>query len=349
MPQVINIKEKDNILIVAPHPDDECIGAGGILALFPGNCRIIVLSDGREGQGDIAPEKMKEIRRAEFVNEMRAAGIKKYQMLDYEDGTLMQHTDCLEKIDLSFFSKIFVTGIHDNHPDHTAACISICNALRRQKNKWTELYLYEVHSPLQQITHILDISEVMDKKLNLIRYHQSQLEELPYDRMAKSMAEFRALQNRFSGKYMEAYTYMSPEYALDDSVIDLERRLQKSILFYWVFNRWMELKIKGHNTAEFLEDLGYHTIAVYGYAELGRLLCRELFETKIEVAYVLDKKVVQTEEGLPIYMPGKGLPKVDSVVITAVYYFDEIKKELLEMGFQNIISFRELLEREKLK
>ncbi len=52
----------------------------------------------------------------------------------------------------------------------------------------------------------------------------------------------------------------------------------------------MELKLKGYSVASILRTFGYNTIAVYGYAELGRLLCCELANTEIGVAYILDKK-----------------------------------------------------------
>lgn len=58
---------------------------------------------------------------------------------------------------------------------------------------------------------MLDITDVLDRKLHLIRFHQSQLRGLAYDKMAKSMAEYRALQNRREGHYIEAYTCMGPE------------------------------------------------------------------------------------------------------------------------------------------
>ena len=35
---------------------------------------------------------------------------------------------------------------------------------------------------------------------------------------------------------------------------------------------------------------------------------------------------------------------VDAVVVTAVYYFEEIKNELMQLGFDNIISLRTLVE-----
>ncbi len=343
--QILSVKEDDKLLIIAPHPDDECIGPGGILALYPHLCKVIVLTDGRQGQGDIAPEIEKEIRKREFANEMLEAGISDYEMLDYEDGSLMQHTDCLECVDLTSFTKIFVTGIHDNHPDHTASCISVRQALKKQAITDVEIYLYEVHSPLQEVTHMADITEVIEKKLTLIRCHKSQLTSLSYDKMAKSLAEYRALQNRAAGCYFETYAYMSPVDQLDNGTVELEKKLQKSVLFYWVFTRWMDLKIRGVGIADILNRLKYNKIAVYGYAELGQLLCKELINTKIQVSYLIDKKVKDTGiENLPVYAPQRELPEVDAIVVTAVYYFDEIQKELLHMGYRNVISFRNLLE-----
>lgn len=343
--QTLTINNNDRLLIVAPHPDDECIGPGGLLALYPQLCKVVVLTDGRQGQGDTPPEVEKQIRKQEFVSEMQKAGVSDYEMLEYEDGGLMQHTDCLEKLDLTPFSKIFVTGIHDNHPDHTAAFVSVQQAVKKQGITDVEIYLYEVHAPLRETTHILDITRVLEKKLSLIRCHQSQLTSLPYDKMARCLAEYRALQNRADGCYFESYTYMSPLDDPDSSTVELEKKWQKSVLFYWILTRWMDWKIAGKRIADVLLKQNWRQIAVYGYAELGQLLCRELAEGEVHVSYLLDKRVADSGiKNLPVYIPQSGLPQVDAVVVTAVYYFDEIREELSKMGYQNIISFRTLLE-----
>lgn len=63
------IKKTDKILIIAPHPDDECIGPEGLLLLFKKLCQIIVCTDGSIGQDEFSTDLCKHIRHEEFLNE----------------------------------------------------------------------------------------------------------------------------------------------------------------------------------------------------------------------------------------------------------------------------------------
>lgn len=337
----LNVNEQDKILIIAPHPDDECIGSGGILCTYPEQCDVIVLTDGAQGQGNLPSNECRQIRKKEFLAEMELLGIKNYWMEGIADGTLMNHTDCLGKYDLSRYSKIFVTGGADKHADHTAAYISLTQALRQQKADETEVYLYEIHNPMEQPTHYFDITECMETKCALIQEHQSQLCVLPYDRYARIAAEYRALQSRMPGRYLEVYTMAGQEGKLDSRFIDLESETQKFKLFYHVMSRWM-LGGDGSIVGK-LAEKNVKTYVIYGYAELGKILRKQLETAGFRLLYVLDKKAMPPIDGIKFCRPQTGLPDADIIIVTAVYYYEEIKNELSEMGYRNICSLLDLL------
>ena len=66
------ISREDRILIIAPHPDDEIIGVGGMLLSYTSQCDIIVLTDGAIGQRDLPPAQERKKRRIEFLQEIVA-------------------------------------------------------------------------------------------------------------------------------------------------------------------------------------------------------------------------------------------------------------------------------------
>ncbi len=339
------IGEKENILIVAPHPDDECIGAGGIISCYASQCDVVVLTDGRIGQGDIEAGEIKKIRKNEFLQEMQLAKVKSYRMLDLEDGVLMQHTDCLLGMDLSSYTKIFVTGTHDDHPDHTAAFHAVMNCIKEQKLFDIEVFVYEVHTALQNPTHLLDITEKIGEKLQLIKCHGSQVSQMPYDRMARVTAEYRALQNRMPDRLIEVYQRVGIGDNDESTLFELEQKLQKQILFYQLFVKWFEKRNQKRYIKDFLLNRHYTEIAIYGYAECGRLLYQELNGSQIKVLYIMDKKDIKIseEEDIKIYVPQKNLEPVQAVIVTAIYYYEEIKKELEELDYKNVISLSDMI------
>ena len=344
----LTIDEKDKILIVAPHPDDECIGPGGILALYHSQCSVIVLTDGREGQGDILPSQLKDVRRIEFEQEMNFIGLDDYRLLDYCDGTLLQHTDCLNHIDLSVYSKIFVTSDHDGHADHTAAYFSVLQAMEHQCLKNIELYLYEIHNPLAECSHMLDITSVIEKKCRMIQFHKSQLSVLAYDRLASCQAEYRALLNRMTGKYLEVYrkvnnSRFTTNFRTNKECL-LENELQKMTMFYRLFTKWLTMDNSCNHVLEYLNKYRITSVAVYGYAEAGAILCQQLEHTDVAIWYVMDKKEKKVPSNIKLYRPDKGLPKPNAVIVTAVFYYKDIYEDLINMGFKNIISLKDIID-----
>ena len=47
-PLPLEIKPQDKCLVIAPHPDDESIGCGGIINLYPNKFDVVCLTHGEE-------------------------------------------------------------------------------------------------------------------------------------------------------------------------------------------------------------------------------------------------------------------------------------------------------------
>lgn len=201
--RTLDINDTDKILIIAPHPDDESVGCGGLLAKYSSQCEVWVLTDGRYG-GKQDEETVKHIRTNEFQNEMNALGIERFKKFDIYDLHLFEKEDLLINEDLSGFTKIFVSYRFDEHMDHQMAYKIIKRAMEG-KNISAELYEYEVWTPLQRATHFLDISEVIDLKEKSISFHETQLLDTDYCRMMRGLAAYRAESIGIRGGYVEWY------------------------------------------------------------------------------------------------------------------------------------------------
>ena len=91
----LTIYPEDKILVLSPHPDDESIGVGGLLALYSKQISVIVMTDGRYGNDRYDAFEMKKIREQEFVNAMEVVGISDYKFIKIEDGLLIENKNVL--------------------------------------------------------------------------------------------------------------------------------------------------------------------------------------------------------------------------------------------------------------
>ena len=118
---------------------------------------------------------------------------------------------------------------------------------------------------------------------------------------------------------------------------------KKYICFYNLLVEWLNLKQQGVNLKEYFENNGYKTVAVYGMKELGERLVDELNSTGIEVRYVVDRNKDSVVTYLPKYTPDEELPEVDVMVVTAVYYYGEIAKEMEEKVTFHVVSLEDVV------
>ncbi|PKH37653.1 N-acetylglucosaminyl deacetylase, LmbE family [Nocardioides alpinus] len=76
-------------LVIAPHMDDESLGCGGLLAKYPEDATVVVVTQSGE------------TRRSEHRRAMDVLGVSDSRCLDFDDGTTQQHmTDLVHQLDV---------------------------------------------------------------------------------------------------------------------------------------------------------------------------------------------------------------------------------------------------------
>ena len=207
---VIDLPPGKKLCVVAPHPDDEAIGCGGLLALWTGAGReagVVFLSNGEMGSAEIrsttnAADKaqmkrsLSATRRAEAETSLKVLGAVGH-WLDGPDGALFQQETRLAK-DLAaewmrsppdVIAAPFPT---DRHPDHAVAARIVGAAAATALPADTVVLGYEVWTPAP-INAVLDISSVADAKWRAIAAHSSQTATTDYIRAAQGLSSYRAV------------------------------------------------------------------------------------------------------------------------------------------------------------
>ena len=189
------------ILVLAPHPDDESIGCGGLLLQYPGQCDVVVLTDGRHGGlSGMDETETVNLRKSEFKKAMIYAGVKKWSFLGVEDGKLSENFAKFAELDLSGYDAIFCPAPGENHEDH--ACVyEFLLKLKLQ----VQIFGYEVWSAIGSPSHYVDISNVVDEKKRLIAFYESQVAQVDYVSKAIGLNCFRGMLVYPAVQYAEAY------------------------------------------------------------------------------------------------------------------------------------------------
>lgn len=196
--------QSKNILVLAPHPDDESLGCGGTIKLLTQAgmaVDVVFLTRGEKGLD--APEQQPESvhsqlahrREAEAKAACEVLGIRDVQFLNGIDGGL-NHQPHLAQMLASLlnagnYHRVFAPWYGEAHPDHVATFRILQRALTEaivQPGIW----LYEVWTPLPPTDHV-PIDTTMPAKREAILKHASQLECLDYLGAFVGLAAYRAL------------------------------------------------------------------------------------------------------------------------------------------------------------
>ena len=137
------------------------------------------------------------------------------------------------------------------------------------------------------------------------------------------------------------------EDGVNDELNIREKTLQKYKQFYGLFARWISLYQTKKYINSWLHENNVKNISVYGYGVIGKLVVNEIITNckNINIVDILDLRNVQCDiDGINIVKPEAGKINIDLMIVTALYDYKDIEKELKNMGYLNVISIQTILE-----
>lgn len=210
------------ILVFAPHPDDDIIGCGGSIGKHIAggdNVSIVYLSSGEAGSLHYSKEELTIVRENEARNAARILGVSQLHFLHIPDGyirctesTLIEMVNILRE---KRPSCIYLPHAQESVLDHRETHYLIMEACNRSAGPWFQectgaawtvstILAYEIWTPLTRVSYIEDINLYMEKKLDALREHKSQLTDIPYDQAVEGFNRYRGIMSG-SGLYAECF------------------------------------------------------------------------------------------------------------------------------------------------
>lgn len=187
-----------NVLVFAPHPDDESIGCGGTIAKHTrggGKATVVFCT------GDGA------VRDREAAEALKVLGVNETVYFGYGVETLKSQDSLPDKIAAIIGEKkpeiVFVPFFMDNHEDHRALNKALAKAYKSVKNDFM-VYSYPVWFPLYPNV-LMDLGDVWETKKQAIECYKSQTADRDYVKMARSLGEYWAEVKGRGLKNVETY------------------------------------------------------------------------------------------------------------------------------------------------
>ena len=207
-----------NILVIAPHPDDEAIGCGGTVCKHSARgdrVSVIFLTSGELGLKQLPREQAWKTREAEARRSAKILGMATVEFLRLPDWTAGDHIKegarlLAPALQCERPEIIYLPHPREWHPDHKAALSIVRAASRTAGLGNTKLLGYEVWTPISEYDCVEDISKTMALKLRALRAHKSQVRDWDYVRAVRGLNEYRGV---MAGRcrYAEVFQTLSPE------------------------------------------------------------------------------------------------------------------------------------------
>ena len=187
-----------NIVVLAPHPDDEAIGCGGTLRLrIDGGDRVVAvfLTSGELGVKDCPRDEACRLREAEATEAAEILGVAQLDFLRLRDlDVAAQINEASARLAAVLLREepglIFLPHPQEWHPDHRVSLPLVRKTIASISVR-PVLATYEVWTPLAEHDWASDVTTTMSAKLRAVRCYSSQLASFRYDRAVLGLNKYR--------------------------------------------------------------------------------------------------------------------------------------------------------------
>lgn len=198
----------ERLLVFAPHPDDEVIACGGLIAQHRREnraVRVVVATDGA-GAGEAAVREEESRRGLAKIDDAIELAF-----LRFPDRGLGGDAAPRIREELAAFRPdlVLVPSPIEIHPDHLALARLVVETIQSDETLFAELAVarvafYEVSQTLRP-NAIVDITDVAETKYAAIAEHASQLVDRDYIAYARGLNAYRTMTLPAECKFAEAY------------------------------------------------------------------------------------------------------------------------------------------------
>lgn len=188
-----------NVLVVAPHPDDEAIGCGGSLLRHVDagdRVHVVFATSGELSLEHLGRDEAWQIREKEARAAAQVLGVAQLSFWRLQDWHLDEDVPELasrvaDLVEREGAERVYAPHPGEWHPDHRAASAAVGQAaVRCGLSTWSVLG-YEVWTPIAAFDVVEDVSVVMPRKLEAIGCYASQLSPIDYRRGAEGLNAYR--------------------------------------------------------------------------------------------------------------------------------------------------------------
>lgn len=187
------------VAVIAPHPDDETIGCGGILALHAARgdvVDVVIVTNGDRGDpnglypaSDYVARRQDECARAAEILGCRAP-----RFLGFGDQRI--DADALQRVLRDLLRElrpavVYHPPVVELHPDHHVVG-RVTTEVLASLDPAPRSFAFETWVPVVP-THVIDVSSVWDVKQRAIACFPSQLAYNDYARAAEGLAAYRSV------------------------------------------------------------------------------------------------------------------------------------------------------------